>query len=204
MSETATLRLPGDQGFLGRLHWGKLMMWVFLGSDMMGFASIIAGYFYLRTQSVDWPDNGELLNIGLTGVNTVFLLSSSFTMGWAVAAIRKGNQKRMLQFLGLTIFLGTLFLAVQVYEYVELAGVFGEAFDGRPFSGHVFASTFFLLTGYHALHVGIGLIYLACIFAAAKGGRYSATSYVPLDIAGLFWHFVDWVWVVIFISLYII
>ena len=204
MSETATLKLPGEQGFLGRMHWGKLMMWVFLGSDVMGFASMIAGYFYLRTQSVAWPDNGELLNIGLTGVNTVFLLSSSFTMGWAVAAIRKGNQKRMVQFLTLTIFLGVLFLVIQVYEYVELAGVFGEAFDGRPFSGHVFASTFFLLTGYHALHVLTGLIYLGCILIPASRGRYSAANHAPLDIAGLFWHFVDWVWVAIFTTLYIL
>ena len=101
-------------------------------------------------------------------------------------------------------FLGTLFLVVQVYEYVELVGVFSEASDERPFSGHLFATTFFLLTGFHAAHVLVGLIFLGCVAVPAATGRYSAENYVALDIAGLFWHFVDWVWVAVFTSVYLI
>jgi cytochrome c oxidase subunit 3 len=203
MNET-TIAYPGEEGFFGNLPWGKLMMWVFLASDVMGFASLIAGYFYLRMLSVDWPDSGELLNVMLTSINTVFLLSSSFTMAWAVDAIKRNDQRAMLRQLGITIFLGTLFLLIQGYEYFELFDLFSETFDERPFSGHLFASTFFLLTGFHAFHVFVGLVYLGCISVAAARGRYSAENYLALDIAGLFWHFVDWVWVAVFLSLYII
>lgn len=200
----STIAYPGEEGILKELHWGKVMMWVFLASDVMGFSSLIAGYFYLRILSVDWPDSGELLNVTLTSINTVFLLSSSFTMAWAVSAIKRNDLKAMLRYLGVTIFLGTLFLLIQGYEYFELFGVFSENFDERPFSGHLFASTFFLLTGFHALHVFVGLIYLGCIAFVAAGGSYTAENYHAVDIAGLFWHFVDWVWVAVFLSLYII
>ena len=203
MNET-TIPFPGEEGRLAKLSSAKLMMCVFLASDVMGFASLIAGYFYLRILSVDWPDSGELLNVTLTSINTVFLLSSSFTMGSAVAAIKRNDQKGMLRQLWLTISLGSLFLMLQGYEYFELSLVFSEVFDERPFSGHVFASTFFLLTGFHAAHVLAGLIYLGCIAVAAGRGRYSSENYLALDIAGLFWHFVDWIWVAVFLSLYII
>ena len=103
MNET-TIAYPGEEGFFGNLPWGKLMMWVFLASDVMGFASLIAGYFYLRMLSVDWPDSGELLNVMLTSINTVFLLSSSFTMAWAVDAIKRNDQRAMLGQLGLRFF----------------------------------------------------------------------------------------------------
>lgn len=203
MTETS-LTAPGQNDIFRNTHWGKLMMWFFLASDVMGFASLIAGYFYLRMLSPDWPDNWELLNLGLTSVNTVFLLASSLTMAWSVAAIKRNDRRLMLRHLGATIFLGTLFLVVQVYEYVELVGVFSEAFDERPFSGHLFATTFFLLTGFHAAHVLVGLIFLGCVAVPAAKGRYSAENYVALDIAGLFWHFVDWVWVAVFTSVYLI
>lgn len=203
MTETSMPVATQDDLFRNT-QWGKLMMWVFLASDVMGFASLIAAYFYLRMLSPDWPNNWEMLNLGLTSVNTVFLLSSSFTMAWAIAAIKRGDQQRMLRHLSLTIFLGALFLVIQVYEYVELIGVFSEAFDERPFTGHLFASTFFLLTGFHALHVLVGLIYLVCMIFPAAKGRYSAENYLALDIAGLFWHFVDWVWVAVFTTVYLI
>ena len=195
---------PGDQGRLGKMHLGKLLMWVFLASDVMGFASMIAAFFYLRIQTVGWPVSSELLNITLTGVNTVFLLSSSFTIAWAVGAARKDDAKGVLRWLLITIGLGGLFLAIQIYEYVEITAVFSAAFDGRPFSGHLFASTFFLLTGFHALHVLVGLIYLSCLVLPAVRGRYTAKDNAVLDIAALFWHFVDWVWVAIFTSVYIL
>ncbi len=203
MTETS-LPVAVQNDIFRNTHWGKLMMWFFLASDVMGFTSLIAGYFYLRMLSPDWPDNWELLNLGLTSVNTVFLLASSFTMAWAVAAIKRGDRRRMLRHLGATIFLGALFLVIQVYEYAELVGVFSEAFDERPFSGHLFASTFFLLTGFHAAHVLVGLIFLSSVAVPAARGRFSAESYLALDIAGLFWHFVDWVWVAVFTSVYLI
>ncbi|MEE8433429.1 MAG: cytochrome c oxidase subunit 3, partial [bacterium] len=141
---------------------------------------------------------------GLTGVNTVFLLTSSFTMAWAVAAARKSDARGVLRWLLITIGLGGLFLAIQIYEYVEITGVFSSAFGGRPFSGHLFASTFFLLTGFHAAHVLVGLIYLSCLVLPSARGEYTAKDHIVLDIAALFWHFVDWVWVAIFTSLYIL
>lgn len=199
-----SLMAPGDLGRLGKINQGKFLMWVFLASDMMGFASMIAAFFYLRIQTAEWPVSSDLLNITLTGVNTVFLLSSSFTMAWAVGAARRDDARGVMRWLLITIALGGLFLAIQIYEYVEIVGVFSAAFDGRPFSGHIFASTFFMLTGFHALHVLVGLVYLTClVFPAARGG-YTAKNHAVLDIAALFWHFVDWVWVAIFTSVYIL
>lgn len=204
MTQSATAALPAAEGRLANIHPGKLLMWAFLGSDVMGFAGLIAGYFYLRYFAVDWPSNWEMLNLPLTMVNTVILLSSSYTMVRAHRHIEQGNQSGLLRQLGLTIALGTAFLLIQLYEYEELIGVFAETFDGRPFTGHVFATTFFTLTGFHGAHVLVGLIYLACIFVAAWRGRYGAQNFVAVDIAALFWHFVDWVWVAVFTSVYLI
>lgn len=108
MTETS-LTAPGQNDIFRNTHWGKLMMWFFLASDVMGFASLIAGYFYLRMLSPDWPDNWELLNLGLTSVNTVFLLASSLTMAWSVAAIKRNDRRLMLRHLGATIFWGRSF-----------------------------------------------------------------------------------------------
>ncbi len=97
---------------------------------------------------------------------------------------------------------GDAFPLIQLYEYEELIGVFAETFDGRPFTGHAFATTLFTLTGFHGAHVLVGLIYLACIFVAAWRGRYGAQNFVAVDIAALFRHFVDWICVAVFTSVY--
>lgn len=201
-NEHLSYSFSGEEGNFKNLSSGKLMMWTFLASDVMGFISLISSYFYLKTQSVEWPDSEALLNLGTASVKTAFLLISSFTIKQAVVAIKRNDSKTAFLQLCLTIFLGILFLVTQGYEYFEVTHLFSSVFENRPFTGHVFASTFFLLTGYHATHVFVGLVYLGFISRAIAQRRYSSENYNAPDIAGLFWQFIAWIWIAVYLSLY--
>ena len=129
---------------------------------------------------------------------TFILIMSSVTMVTALARIQKGNVKGLLFWLGLTILGGATFLSLQVYEWTHLIHA------GLSASKSNYAATFFMLTGFHGLHVTIGVIYLSCIWTRAKQGAYSMASHSPVELVGLFWHFVDLVWIVLFTILYLI
>jgi heme/copper-type cytochrome/quinol oxidase subunit 3 len=180
--------------------WGKLGMWLFLAGDAMSFGGLIVGYGILRHASKTWPVPAEVLGINLTAFMTFLLIVSSVWMVLALAAIQEGNKTRFNKFLGLTILGGVLFLGCQAYEWTHLLG---EVLPSRGiyFSNSLFATTFFVLTGFHGMHVTGGVIYNSCVLAAVNRGRYQAKH---VEIAGLYWHFVDLVWILIFTFVYLL
>jgi len=202
--------LPARKNPLNFTH-GKLAMWLFLASDAMGFMGLIGAYMVLRISSVNWEDAtfDPAFGIGLTAFMTFILILSSVTMVTAHSAITKGNQKGLTRWLGLTIIGGLVFLGLQVYEwqhFIHQIGVLSAEYTeatglAAPFTNY--QATFFALTGFHGLHVTIGVIYLACIWRRAKQGAYSATNNSPVELVGLYWHFVDLVWIVLFTILYL-
>ncbi len=179
---------------------GKLGMWLFLASDAMGFMGLIGAYMVLRISSSDWQVPGRDPNFGiaLTGGMTFLLILSSVTMVTALSAIAKGNRKGLLLWLGCTILGGASFLSLQAYEWTHLIHLGLHAWKSN------YAATFFLLTGFHGLHVTIGVIYLSCIWWRGKQGAYNAQNHSPVELAGLYWHFVDLVWIVLFTIIYLI
>lgn len=183
--------------------WGKLGMWIFLVGDAMSFGGLLAGYGALRFGSADWPVPSSVLGVPLTALMTFLLICSSVTMVKGLAAIRKGDRRGLQNFLLLTILGGLTFLGLQAYEWTHLIGeVLPE--KGLSFTRHLFGTTFFVLTGFHGMHVTGGVIYLSCIVTQGMRGRYSREHHDPVEIVGLYWHFVDLVWILIFTFVYLL
>jgi len=180
--------------------WGKLGMWVFLAADAMSFGCLIVGYALLRHASANWPPPAQTLGINLTAFMTFLLIVSSVTMVLSLSAIQNGDMRRFKKFLLLTILGGVLFLGCQAYEWTHLLT---ERLPeiGISFSSHLFATTFFVLTGFHGMHVTGGVLYNSCVLAACLRGRYGAKH---VEIAGLYWHFVDLVWIMVFTFMYLL
>ena len=159
----------------------------------MLFAGLIAGYIVLRLSSPAWPPSPDLpkLPVVLTGINTVFLITSSFTYHFAEVAVKKG--KKGIPWLFLTVLLGSLFLCIQAYEWYHMHH------EGLWFNtGGVYGSSFFVLTGFHGLHVLIGVLMIAWALIRQLGGAYTAQSHTYLILAGMYWHFVDVVWLFLY------
>jgi heme/copper-type cytochrome/quinol oxidase subunit 3 len=194
-------------------NW-KMFMWLFLAQDAMMFFTMFAAYLGLRISSSDWytayTDVATMrspLGIPKTAVMTFILICSSVTMVQGLAAIQRGDRKKLKMWLGLTVLGGVLFLLGQVTEYTELLTepVISLANgSGIPMSirRHPFDATFFILTSFHGLHVFCGVVYLLSILL--KSHRYSAENYTHIEIAGLYWHFVDLVWIILFTLVYLI
>jgi heme/copper-type cytochrome/quinol oxidase subunit 3 len=183
--------------------WGKLGMWVFLAGDAMSFGALLAGYGALRYASADWPVPSHVLGIQLTAFMTFLLICSSVTMVKGLAAIQQGDQAGLRRFLLLTILGGVTFLGMQAFEWTHLIER-GMGLSGNPFGASLFSTTFFCLTGFHGCHVFGGVVYLTCILVQAARGRYSSTNYNSVEIAALYWHFVDLVWILVFTFVYLI
>ena len=174
-------------------------MTLFLASEAMLFAGLIAGYIVLRLSSPAWPPSPDLpkLPVVLTGINTVFLIASSFTYHAAEVAVKKG--KKGTAWLFLTVLLGSLFLCIQGYEWYHMHH------EGLWFNtGGVYGSSFFVLTGFHGLHVLIGVLMIAWALIRQLGGAYTAQSHTYLILAGMYWHFVDVVWLFLYSVLYLV
>ena len=174
-------------------------MTLFLASEAMLFAGLIAGYVVLRLSSPAWPPSPDLpkLPVVLTGINTVFLIASSFTYHAAEVAVKKG--KKGTAWLFLTVLLGSLFLCIQGYEWYHMHH------EGLWFNtGGVYGSSFFVLTGFHGLHVLIGVLMIAWALIRQLGGAYTAQSHTYLILAGMYWHFVDVVWLFLYSVLYLV
>jgi len=178
--------------------WGKLGMWIFLVGDAMSFGGLLAAYAAYRASSPDWPVPSTKLGIGLTAVMTFILICSSVTMVKALSAIRHGNRKGLVMWLLLTVLGGSFFLGCQAYEWTHLFQ------HGAQYTGHLFWTTFFTLTGFHGMHVTGGVIYLSVMAALGARGKFTQTNNNPIEIAGLYWHFVDLVWILIFTFVYLI
>jgi heme/copper-type cytochrome/quinol oxidase subunit 3 len=178
-------------------------MWIFLAGDAMTFGGLLAGYGALRAGSIDWPVPQEVLGIQLTAFMTFLLICSSVTMVKGLSAIRHGNRKGMVKFLLLTILGGVAFLGLQAYEWTHLIGE-GLTLSSNPFGSYLFGTTFFTITGFHGAHVTGGVIYLSVIVINGLRGKYSAEKFQHVEIAGLYWHFVDLIWILVFTFVYLI
>jgi len=180
--------------------WGKLGMWVFLAADAMSFGGLLAGYGALRHFSHDWPDPKTTLGINLTAFMTFLLILTSWTMVLALAACNRGNMKRTKLFLLLTALGGLGFLGLQAYEWNHLIHE-GMTITGNPWGSSLFGATFFILTGFHGCHVLGGVIYLLITLAMVSRGAW---RYGEVEITGLYWHFVDLIWILVFTFVYLI
>ena len=191
-----------------RLPSRKLAVWLFLGSEIVFFSALIFAYIVLRITSPDWPTHpeiAEVLNIGLTAINTFILIVSSVSVVLALEAITRGNQRGLRLWLGVTFVLGVIFLSIQAYEYVHLIA------DGLtitkspiPDTDTMFATTFFTMTGFHGMHVLGGVLTLAIVLVKAMRGLYTREHHEGVELFGLYWHFVDVVWIILFTIAYLI
>jgi heme/copper-type cytochrome/quinol oxidase subunit 3 len=196
----------------------KLGMWIFLLSEVMFFTGLIGAYIILRFAGPDqFANPGVVLNVPLTAANTFLLICSSVTMVKAFAEIEQGNQAGLKRYLVLTAIIGMMFVGVQVYEYIQLAhegfipladlyAAHGRhaAEGGAVVGGPLYASTFYTMTGFHGTHVSIGVACLwFTVFKAYRGG-YTKNNYGGVEIMGLYWHFVDLVWIILFTIVYLI
>ncbi len=175
----------------------KLVIWLFIASEVLFFTSLIAIYLAYRP-IVPRSQGLEHLNIWVASANTFILLMSSMTMVTALAAIRDGKSARMRLWLIATAVLGLLFLSGQVYEYSLLFA------EGILPNTNLFGATFFLTTGFHGTHVFIGVIWITSVLVRAWRGGVTPTNNLSVEMVGLYWHFVDIVWVVLFTVIYLI
>ena len=180
------------------LNSRKMVFWAFLGSECMFFGSLIATYLVYRGRDSVGPHPHEILNIPFTSVSAFVLLMSSLTMVLALAAVQTGNSRGSKIWLAATALLGMTFLAGQCYEFTEFA------YGGLKLQTNLFGSTFFVLTGFHGTHVTVGVIWLWSLFMMAMRGQLPRARALDVEIAGLYWHFVDVVWVAIFTLVYLI
>jgi len=176
----------------------KLLMWLFLASDCLFFGSFIAAYVLYRDRSVVGPYPEDLFDIPFTSVSAFVLLMSSVSMVLALAAIQKGNVRGMQVWLLTTAALGTLFVAGQAYEFTEFHH------EGLSLSTNLFGTTFFVLTGFHGAHVTVGILILLSLFMYSLRGGIQQKDSLNIELAGLYWHFVDIVWIVIFTLIYLV
>ncbi|MEE9268325.1 MAG: heme-copper oxidase subunit III [Thermoplasmata archaeon] len=195
--------MKGEEGTLQAFPTRKAAMWIFLASEIMFFSAIIGASWAVRAASATWPTPGEILNVPLTAVNTFILITSSLAMVEALHAIQRGDQKALVQRLLLTLVLGIAFLSIQGFEYVVLIA------EGlTPFSSPVpplaYGSAFFIQTGFHGAHVTGGVIALAYVALKARKGKFTAEKHETVELMGLYWHFVDVVWIFLFTIVYLI
>ena len=176
----------------------KLAMWLFLGSECLLFGGLISTYMLYRGRRGDDPGPEQIFDIPLTSVSSLVLLMSSLTMVLAVNAAKRKEHSNTSLWLIVTGLLGALFVGGQVYEFTVFYN------EGLGFTTSLFASSFFTLTGFHGVHVAIGVVMLMATAAIAKRGRISGDKAEVVEMVGLYWHFVDVVWVVIFTLVYLI
>ena len=174
----------------------KLGMWVFLASEVMFFTALIAAYLAFRSRGL--LDPGDVLNIPLTALNTFILIVSSFTVVMALDSIEVGNQNRFVLMLLATLALGSTFITIQGVEWNELLR------HGITPGGNLLGTAFFVLTGFHGLHVIVGLLALIFLLLRAFRGDFTPERHLGVEMFGLYWHFVDIVWIVLFTIIYLI
>lgn len=198
-TELTTSRWAGGISPVG-VSWRKLMMWLFIVTDGLLFASFLASYGFARLGSASWPDRTQVFHMNFITLMTFTLISSSATMATAVGAARAANRSTAVRFLWLTILGGVLFLGMQAYEWTTLIRE-GARLNSNPWGDRLFSAYFFLITGFHGTHVLTGLIALLVVALKAVRGSYSAEG---VELAGLYWHFVDLVWIFVFGCFYLI
>jgi cytochrome c oxidase subunit 3 len=205
----------GDQQTF-QVAWGKAMMWIFLLSDTFIFGSFLTGYMSVRTSTtVPWPNPSEVFSLDIGGkpvpllliaIMTFILISSSGTMAMAVNCAYRRDKVNAARLMFATAAFGATFVGMQAFEWSKLILEEGVRPWGNPMGAAQFGSTFFMITGFHGLHVSAGVIYLCVVAIRLLNGFYDkhkGGNYQIVEIAGLYWHFVDLVWVFIFAFFYL-
>jgi cytochrome c oxidase subunit 3 len=179
----------------------KLGMWLFIASDSMTFSALLVGYSYLRVASDKWPTPFHFWpSIVLSTVMTLFLLASSWTMAMGVAASQRGDSKGVVRYIVLTMAGGLAFILLHMNEWMDLIHE-GVRLWENPWGVPLFGATFFAITGLHMTHVASGVIYLAVIAWRVSAKR---ATHEDVEIVGLYWHFVDLVWMFVFPLIYLL
>jgi cytochrome c oxidase subunit 3/cytochrome o ubiquinol oxidase subunit 3 len=179
-------------------HITKVAMWVFLGSEMLFFGSLITTFLLYRTRIGDGPGAGDIFDIPFTSVSSFILLMSSLTMVLAHNAWSTKDWRRMRVWLLATSLLGMVFLAGQVFEFTEFVH------EGLTVSTSPFGSSFFVLTGFHGAHVAVGVLMLLATTFMSFGGKLRDGEGMNVELVGLYWHFVDIIWIIIFTVVYLL
>jgi cytochrome c oxidase subunit 3 len=193
--------------------WGKAMMWIFLLSDTFIFSCFLTSYMNVRMSTVEqWPNTSEVFSLTVGGAHipllliaimTMILITSSGTMAMAVNYGYRRDRKRTAALMFATAALGLSFVGMQAFEWTKLIEE-GVRPWGNPMGAAQFGSAFFMITGFHGLHVSCGVIYLAVVAFRVLNGFYDRKgTYETVEVAGLYWHFVDLVWVFIFAFFYL-
>ena len=170
-------------------------MLLFIASEIMFFAGLFGAYFNIRAEHTVWPPQGFELDLGLAAVLTVILVSSSFTMQYAVSCIRKGDRTGMVRAMTVTVILGVIFLCGQLYDYATL---------GFGISSGVYGTLFFTMTGFHGAHVLGGVIGMSVVLLRGINGQFSARHHTAVEAVSIYWHFVDVVWIGLFSTLFLL
>jgi cytochrome c oxidase subunit 3 len=176
----------------------KLGVWALLASEAVFFSGLIITYIVMRGRSVSGPLPHEALDVPLTAVNTFVLICSSLTMVTALATIQRGDTRRLRHWLIATALLGLAFLGGQGFEFTKLFH------QGLSLSSNLFGATFFTLTGFHGAHVLAGVIWISFVLTRAFRGGVTQDNHIAVELVGLYWHFVDLVWIIIFTVVYLI
>lgn len=220
MAHVAVMEPPAAAERGAGVYNEKLGMWIFLGSEVMFFTALIGSYIILRIGAAGpWAPPGVVLNIPVTAFNTFLLICSSVSMVKAFASIVDGDQQKLKLWLLATILCGATFVGIQVYEYLhlihrgflpsgiregsELAELAARGVLPAATAG-IYGSTFYTMTGFHGFHVTCGVICMIWVFFKALRGGYSATDYRGVEVIGLYWHFVDLVWIILFTIVYLV
>jgi len=195
------------------MPWGKLMMWIFLLSDTFIFSIFLTGYMNVRLSATDsWPNPSEVFALEVFGhhlpliliaIMTFVLITSSGTMAMAVNFAYRRDRRKTVLLMAATALLGASFVGMQAFEWTKLIFEEGVRPWGNPMGAAQFGSTFFMITGFHGMHVSAGVIYLSIVARRVARGDYERRGYAIVEIAGLYWHFVDLVWVFIFAFFYL-
>ena len=197
-----------------KVRWSKAMMWIFLLSDTFIFGSFLSSYMAVRlTTTAPWPDTSTVfaLHVGgtdvpllLIAIMTFILISSSGTMAMGVTAAYKKQRVRTGVLISLTALFGLAFVGMQAFEWTKLIVEEGIRPWENEYGAHQFGGFFFMITGFHGLHVSIGVIYLSTVAWRVFAGRYDRLDdYQIVEVMGLYWHFVDLVWIFIFAFFYL-
>ncbi len=199
MAHAATAHAPeaGHHTSTG-LSNAKLAMWAFLSSEALLFGALISTYLLYRGRSVSGPKPADVYDIPYTSVSSFVLLMSSLTMVLALAAIQRGDHAKLRAWLMATALLGMAFIGGQVYEFTRFVQ------EGLTLKTNLFGTSFFVLTGFHGAHVTGGILMLLSLFGMSLDGRLPTERSEVVELVGLYWHFVDVVWIVIFTVVYLI
>ena len=193
------MQAPAEREFGTGVYNEKVGMWVFLGSEVMFFTALIGSYIILRAAHPEaWKAPGEVLNVPVTAVNTFLLICSSVTMVKAFAAAQDGDQRMLCRWLVATVLIGSAFVGVQAFEYNQLIH------HGFVPSEGLYGSTFYTMTGFHGFHVTMGVICMIFVTIKAFRGAYTPSDHRGVEVIGLYWHFVDLVWIILFTIVYLI